>query len=198
MFRSKEIRWFKDYTDPAIEDWFVRHGQTFETASPRTDFYLPTGKDDITVKLREGNIEIKQREGTPQPGTLTAATEGIYEDWVKWSFNAGKDDRLSNEITGANNYDWIETIKTRIGVKLTRDTFGKLQVLPIKTFVDSGCQIEYTHVIASGKTYYTFALEWFGEKDMEIGEALLAEILGDVILNREDSMGYGEFLKMKE
>lgn len=198
MYKSKEIRWFKESSDKAVLDWFAQQGQTFENTASRTDFYLPLDKEDVVVKLREGNIEIKQRKGEPLSGRLTNAAEGLCENWIKWSFDADKSDKLSKEIISQNPYQWIETKKTRIGVKVTEDSNGKLQLLPLKSFVNFGFQVEYTLMEINGKTSYTFALEWFGEKDLQLPEKLLTEILNLTQLNIDDSMGYGEFLKQNK
>jgi hypothetical protein len=151
-------------------------------------------KDDITVKLREGNIEIKHRVGLPEEYTLTKNCTGLIENWVKWSFKTDEADKLSQEIVSENKYNWIETIKTRIGVKVTEDKNGALQILPIKSIIEFGCQIEYTMVEIYGKTSFTFALEWFGEKEFHLPEDLIKEILGAAQFTVEDSMGYGEYL----
>src|SRR5688572_15453386 len=194
MYKSKEIRWFKNNLDKSILDWFSKSGQTFENTSPRTDFYLPLEKDDITVKLREGNIEIKHRIGDVIKGNLTTNAEGIFENYVKWSFTADKADELSQQITETNHYNWTEIKKTRIGVKLIRDSDGKLKTLPIKTIVDWGCQVEYTYLIIDGKAYYTFALEWFGDKQLELDSKLPYDILDATRFDISASMGYGGFL----
>ncbi len=195
MYKSKEIRWFMNDIDVAIIDWFAGHGQIFEETVSRTDYYLPLDKEDISVKLREGNIDIKHRLGKPREGKLTPGCMGFFENWIKWSFNADKADKLSQEIVLQNPYNWIKTLKTRIGVKVTEDKSGNLQIVPIKTFVDFGCQIEYTLLKIQDKTVYTFALEWFGEKDLLLPEELTKEILDNSQFSVEDSMGYGEFLK---
>ena len=158
MYKSKEIRWFKDSPDKAIMDWFASQGKTFDNTEPITDYYLPLDKEDVTAKLREGNIEIKHRIGETTNGKLTETAEGIYKNWVKWSFNADQADKLSQATVGSNPHNWTETIKTRIGVKITENTKGDLQILPIKSFIDFGCQIEYTLLQIKGKTIYTFAL----------------------------------------
>lgn len=195
MYKSKEIRWFKDSSNKAILDWFTSHGQTFDNTDPRTDYYLPLYKDDITVKLREGNIEIKHRIGETTKGKLAETAKGVFEHWVKWSFKA---DKPSQAIVSSNPHDWTETIKIRIGVKVTEDIHGGLQILPIKSFIDFGCQIEYTMLQINGKTIYTFALEWFGEKEVQLSNDLLTEILSKTQLKIENSMGYGEFLKQNK
>jgi len=188
MYKSKEIRWFKDSSDKAILNWFAGHEQTFKNTSLRTDYYLPLNKEDVTVKLREGNIEIKQRIGEPVKGSVGPNAIGIFENWIKWSFNANKTDKLSQEIISHNLYNWIET------VKITEDKSGNVQIVPIKAFVEFGCQIEYTMLMLSGKTIYTFGLEWFGEKEIQLPEKFMQEILNHTQLNLQDSMGYGVFL----
>ncbi|PVD52361.1 hypothetical protein DC498_09595 [Terrimonas sp.] len=195
MYKSREIRWFKDNSDQNILDWFAGQDLSFKNTDARADYYLRLGKDDITVKLREGNIEIKQRIGSPEPGKLRENAEGYFENWVKWSFNADKDDELVKEIIQAGKYEWIETIKTRIGLKLTLDESGKTSLVSIKDHIPFGCQIEYTHLVIGSKTYYTFALEWFGEKELQLPSELSTEILEHSRFDTTDSMGYGEFLK---
>ena len=194
MYKSKEIRWFTENCNKSILDWFSPNGQHFDNTEARTDYYLPLDKEDVTVKLREGNVEIKQRVGEKQIGKLSPTIEGVFENWIKWSINADKADKLSQAIVSSNAYNWVETIKTRIGVKLVKDTNGELQILPIKSFVNSGCQIEYTLLQMQEKTFYTFAFEWFGEEVQQIPPKLLGEILSNTVLNLEDSMGYGEFI----
>lgn len=195
MYRSKEIRWFKSFLDAPIEEWFARHGQHFDQTEARTDFYLPSDREDITIKLREGNVEIKRRLAEPQQGALLSDKEGLFELWEKWSFNAAKEDKLSSLIVEKNPYGWIETVKTRIGVKVQQDSNGSLKILPIKSFVENGCQIEYTLLQIGGKQVYTFALEWFGVPELALSSELINDIVGSVSLNAEDSMGYGAYLK---
>lgn len=135
MYKSKEIRWFKDSSNRGVLDWFAGHGQTFENTGHGTDSYLPLQKDDITVKLRKGNIEIKHSDN--------------------------------------------------------------LQLLPIKTFVDYGCQIEYTLLEISTKNSFTSALEWFGENELPLSNVLLTKILNHKQLNFENSIGCWVFFKHK-
>ena len=195
MYKSKEIRWFKNDADKPILDWFAGQGQAFENTESRTDFYLPLQKEDVAIKLREGNIEIKHRIGAPSKGKLSPTATGMFENWIKWSFNADKNDLLSQQIMSHNSDAWIETIKTRIGVKITFDSNNFLQILPIKTFVDFGCQAEYTQLKIMDRSFYTFALEWFGNRELPIPSSLLNDILGSAQFNIEDSMGYAEKLR---
>lgn len=195
MYQSKEIRWFKETPDQAILDWFAGHGQTFDNTESRTDYYLPLGKEDITVKLREGNIEVKHRSGDVIRGGLALSAEGYFENWIKWSFNADKADKLSKQIISSNLYDWTETIKTRLGIKVTLSANGDMQIMPLKTIVDFGCQVEYTEVKLKDKQVYTFAFEWFGDREIDIPHELTGEMPGTVLFKVSESMGYGAYLK---
>jgi len=195
MYKSKEIRWFKQRPDKAILDWFVQHGQTFDNTDSRTDYYLPLQKEDIAIKLRESNIEIKQRIGEPVKGSLNPDAHGRFENWIKWSFHADKADQLSREIVSGNSHDWIEVAKTRLGIKIIEDSNSNLQIVPVKKQADYGCQVEYTLLQIGGKTAYTFALEWFGDSELQLPDKLINEILGSTLLHAEYSMGYGEYLR---
>lgn len=142
MYKSKEIRWFKDSSDKAIQNRFASQGQTFENTEPRTDYYLPLDKHDLTIKLREGNIEIKHRVDKTTKSKQTENAKGKFETWANWCFYTNKVDKLTKAILGSNPNNRPETIKTRIGVKVTEDYHGDLQILPLKAFTDFGCQIE--------------------------------------------------------
>ncbi len=194
MFKSREIRWFKVTEDQQITKWFEQHGETFQGTKPRTDFYLPLDKKDVSLKLREGKIEIKHRVGKLDEGQLTPTTKGIFENWIKWSFNADEADKLTKDIIHNKKYDWVEITKTRIGVKVAEDPTGILEIHPIKAFIDNGCQIEYTLLEMHGKTFYSFALEWFGNQELSLPQNFINEILGSTQFTIEDSMGYGEFI----
>ena len=194
MYKSKEIRWFTDRESKYITSWFSEQKLDFASAEPRTDFYLPLPQDDLSVKLREGRIEFKKRTGTLAHHNLTATANGLFEEWVKWSFLVDKSDLLAHEITYERKFDWIETIKTRIGLIITLDRMNKPGLVPIHTYVPFGCQVEYTEIIVDQKTYYSFALEWFGAKHIEVNPGFMSEILGNTVLEEECSMSYAEFL----
>ena len=198
MYKSKEIRWFSESLNHTILNWFTSNGLNFDRSVSRTDFYLPLAKEEINVKLREGNIEIKHRTRPPVPGRLTLNAEGIFEEWIKWSLNLSETDRLSTEITQGNIYQWTEIVKNRIGLKLKNkgSGSGRPQILSINEIIASGCQMEYTQLTVNKKNYYTFALEWFGESHLHLNKSFLDSVLGDAVLKPEKSMGYARFLKL--
>ncbi|TBW25783.1 hypothetical protein [Gramella sp. KN1008] len=195
MFSSKEIRWFTKNEDKVISIWFSQKKIDFNNAATRTDFYLPLpGKEDIGIKLREGNIEIKHRIAEPEKGQFSKNTQGYFERYTKWSFSTPSDDLLTRQIIHEKRYDWLEVKKERMGLKLKEETNGKIDLLPIDRQIDYGCQIEYTRITINNRTWFTFGLEWFGEKELKVDSELLNDILGNTVFNIGSSMGYAEFL----
>jgi hypothetical protein len=196
MFNSKEIRWFSQDENEQISKWFRSKELFFAATVPRRDFYLPLpNKEDIGIKLREGKIEVKYRINKPKLGKLTDDTEGFYENWEKWSFGVKEGNQLSKKIIQEKKYDWIEIYKERIGLKITKNENGKIELLNIKEFISYGCQVEYTRILVKDQEWFTFGLEWFGKKYIDLDPSLIEEILGNAILKKEESMGYGRFLK---
>src|SRR5688572_14115741 len=105
MYKSKEIRWFIKKKNEGILRWFSDQGKVFSKAHSRTDFYLPIpGKANISVKLREGNVEIKQRQSEQEKYHLTKSAVGYLEDWVKWSFDIADNDALARNIVNDKKY----------------------------------------------------------------------------------------------
>lgn len=195
MFKSKEIRWFNSNEDLAISAWFEENGYLFENTEARIDYYLPLkDKEDIGIKLRENNIEVKQRVSRSEKVKLVPRVKGYFEEYVKWSFSSAEDDSLAHEITEGDNYDWIPVKKERIGFKLTEISNGEIKRIKIDEFPDFGCQVEYTRIKVKDDIYYTFALEWFGDKELNIDLSILKDIIGENRLKASNSMGYAEFL----
>lgn len=195
MYKSKEIRWFFKENNTTITKWLSKQGKELSKTQPRTDYYLPiAGKEDISVKLREGNVEIKQRHGQQVLHDLTKYASGYLEDWIKWSFDVGDNDALAKSIIKGKKYNWIEVHKYRIGVKITANPDDSHSIHDIRDFIPSGCQIEYTRLMIEGNERYTFGLEWFGDEYVELDTKLIEDVLGDTKLESKDSMGYAQFL----
>lgn len=196
MFSTKEIRWFFQTEEQPISSWFEENSYIFENTEARTDYYLSLiEKEDVGIKLRENNIEVKHRTKRSDKEKLTKQVEGYFEHYTKWSFSSAEDDSLVNEITNEEKHDWLPVRKERLGFKLKKDVNGNIVQVKMEEFPSFGCQIEYTRLKVKDEIWFTFALEWFGEEELNFDFSLLKEMLGDHELKADDSMGYAEFLK---
>jgi hypothetical protein len=191
-YRSREVRWFFTQRQPTIENWFTDHGHSFDETKPRTDFYLATQTDDLGIKLREGNIEIKQRQSKGHPLSFTPKANGMREQWTKWSFMVNSHDPLAKSIIQLNQYDWIPVEKWRLAVKINQKPDGLLEILDIAALIKGGCQIEYTRIKIQGREWFTFGLEAFGNNDIN-GNQPIDAIIGGSSLPLAHSMGYPAF-----
>ncbi len=197
MYKSKEIRWFHEEPKKGILNWFAEKGKAFENTDSRTDFYLPVKNEKgIGIKLREGNIEVKHRISEPKQEKLSQRAEGFFERYLKWSFDSSQEDSLSREIIKQQKYNWVEVKKERMGFKL-KEKNGEPEIVDMETYLEYGCQLEYTRISIQRNTWYSFALEWFGEKEIIVLPEFWKEILGNEKLKKENSMGYADFIVYK-
>lgn len=174
MYKTKEIRWFFEGENKHVLNWFDnRQKNVFDK---RKDFYLHLKNDDIGVKLRDGNIEIKHRVRERARGCLYPEVTGYFENWVKWSFGAEDKDPLYTQVLNGNHGQWIEITKERFAVVVTEEN-GKRIIDSQLQDVEYGCQIEYTKVHLLGGEWHTFGLEWFGETCLELESNFMTEIL---------------------
>ena len=193
MFQSTEVRWFSDKPYSDIEAWFSSKGLQLQQASERTDFYQGLESDVLGIKLREGRIETKKRIQQLGPHEFSATVHGNIEAWRKWSFLIEKSDKEANGIFANNSNDWLAVKKERIGVKAIFQNGWKY--LPMSDFPDNGIQIEYTRLTVFNHVIYTFCLEAFGEKQPDIADYPLVEIVNESILLRENSYSYPKLLR---
>lgn len=195
MYKSKEIRWFSNSEDEAISKWFEENGFSFENANARTDYYLPLkDQDDTGIKLREGNIEIKQLISRSEKEKLVKSVKGYFENYIKWSFTSAEDDPLFREIIEEEKYHWLGVRKERIGFKLKENQNGSIIRVKMDEYLEYGCQVEYTRLKIKNELWYTLGLEWFGDKELKFDFSLLNKIFGNQRLKGKNSMGYAKFL----
>ena len=134
--RTAEARWFRRGPTPdAVAAWFDALGPPVEPAS-RTDRYLRPTDAALGVKLREGRVEAKRRDGTAGPLTAGRA-EATVETWTKWSFALSE----APEVGEA----WVEVAKTR---RQREHEAG-----------DGACRLELSEVEVGGEAWWSVCLE---------------------------------------
>ena len=85
-YRTAEARWFRRGPVPAdVRAWFDGLGPAPEPES-RTDLYLAPDSAALGVKVREGQLEAKRRDGAGGVRGLGRSRAAV-EDWAKWSFS---------------------------------------------------------------------------------------------------------------
>jgi len=193
MISGKEIRWFTERENTHILEWFKTYNQEFDGKKTRTDFYLSQNlSESISIKLREGDLEIKKRNGKGKLTTLSKNCVGYVELWEKWDFNSRKNEDYKN-ITSNKDGQWIPIEKERLSVKFKNDA-GKWKEVDSDKTISSGCQVEYTKVNCRGQVWYSFLLEWFGQEFLQLPDGYIEQLTGNSIFDPGNSYGYPAFL----
>lgn len=175
---SHEVRWFfegssADYA--SMRRWF-------EVADPfnkgpavgapvwkgrlddRPDVYLLIpGADDMGIKWREGELQVKGRVSDLGIHLFCGRHQGHVERWVKWSYSslpAG----YKRIVTDTDNSDVVIVAvhKTRALRKVRLDTItGAPEEVDAKTFIDRGLNAEFTDLKIGNKSHCSLGFEAF-------------------------------------
>lgn len=199
-----EIRWFFEGSMPSeVVSWFHEEalGDFRPSTKQRTDVYLITADENVGIKLRKGKLEIKWRQKHEPFGAAEERVKGQVEYWHKWVWR-DPEGESTKEILDALEQDsdipWIEIAKERQQRKyeLAKDEFV---AVPLEDRPARGCAVEITKLSLQGKTWWTLALDIFGE-DKEVVqtlrqriETLVADYPGPE-LHVENSSGYPAWL----
>lgn len=152
MDRTAELRWF--FTGPPPPEaraWFDALDGLRRPPGARTDTYLRPTDPALGVKLREGRLELKRREGEGTLVTPAPRVQGRAETWVKWGFvlNGGSD--------RAAGGDWIEVAKERwmCSFAVEPDRVRPADGRPAPGY----CNAELTAIGVEGERWWTVCLE---------------------------------------
>jgi hypothetical protein len=204
MYPTVEVRWFLRGEIPSeIWRWFHNRGHDPETQPPREDFYLLLANGgSLGVKLREGRIEIKQRNGRSEIVRFGQHTLGRVEQWIKWSFVASETDNFLARISEFSKW-WIGVRKER---KLrTYQVLESGTVTGVSTgiFIENGCGWELASVnyLGAEDPWWSLGFEAFGkENNLRDTLSLVADSILSVenapVLTVEDSFGYPRWLQI--
>jgi hypothetical protein len=193
-----EVRWFGEGSIPVeISEWFRRGSCPPERAAPRIDHYLLCpNTDTLGIKLREGRIEIKQRQYEYGVRHFHKRIFGRVEAWRKWSFElAVGADYASSLLDGS----WLGVTKER---ELQRyQILGSDRVVAISAtdHPDRECALELTKIRAKGGIWWSLGFEAFGDGvSLEENLLLVAQHLFSSFeapsLGAEGSLGYPKWL----
>ena len=196
-FDSAELRWFfSGEPDPGLEAWF-RQSFTNVAVGRRTDLYLLGTGISLNIKLREGRVEVKQRQSAENPFRVNAWVRGCREGWVKWSFDLQAGD-LAIPLAGKHPENWLPVRKKRL-LRTFIPELGEITETQAGSYPARGCNAELTFLEVNGVSWYTIALEAFGQQaDRQCFLHSVADYLLDrdlpVILTEASSYGYAEWI----
>ena len=216
-FASHEVRWFFDGAvdlHPLLRIWF-------ETSSPipkkggfgppawmgrlggEPDVYLLVpGADDMGIKWREGNFQIKGRVVSLGVHSFCGRFQGSVERWVRWAYG-NLPDSYRRLFTDGDNKGLltVSVRKTRALRKIRLDTYnGSAEEVDPKAFIDRGINFELTDIEVDGKSYCSLAFEAYPD-DSAMHEAFTRTVetfldaLEGVELGTGNSMSYPEWLR---
>lgn len=138
-YRTAEARWFFRGAVPApVRAWFDALGEPVETEA-RTDHYLAPSGDGLGVKVREGRLEAKRRDGAGGRLRVGRAASDVAS-WSKWSFALAE----GAEPVGP----WVEVAKRRR--QRERAAAG------------GACALELAEVAVGGEAWWSVCLEATG------------------------------------
>ncbi|MGP1382462.1 MAG: hypothetical protein ACTS2F_02825 [Thainema sp.] len=184
MQPSMEARWFWPHQIPApVRDWWVERNHHYPThnfqptVESRTDWYLRLPQHiDLSIKLREGQIEVKQRICDRGIQLLSPSIHGHVGQWIKWSFPLAE-----AATTIQKRFDqkeqWIAVAKTRQSKTYYLADNGATEngmetAIAFSTSGDSfdqqhhaGCSVEIAEVIAFDQRWFSLGIEAFGTVD---------------------------------
>lgn len=173
-----EMRWFlpgslKEY--PQLSDCFMNSRPVpcrSEPEAPRwqkrmneaPDVYLPLpGHDDLGIKLREGQVQIKGRLSRYGTCQLAERHAGMLERWVKWSYSDLPAAFVSLFADDAHlQLPRIAVHKTRALRRFQLSPFdGSWIETPVDANVDHGLNLELTELQVTGQSWCSLAAEAF-------------------------------------
>jgi len=208
MYHSAEIRWFLEGRLPGdMQLWFETGGWA-KSERERTDQYLfLPGCMTTSVKLRDGQFEVKALTQPPCFVTYHHGINGLKDAWVKWS-SARIDNDTCNRLSGRAEDCWISVNKLRRLRLFSLESKEPVEVAPGRDRLSGGCQVELTAIEAWSRTqdrssaspWWSLSFEAFGdEKAMQDGLDLVIDHFfiepPPVSLSREHSLSYPVWLQ---
>lgn len=164
MISTAETRWFAPGTAPEeVRSWFASRSGTSQRQPIRRDYYLlRISGDGLSVKLREGGLEIKQRYSSHGPVHFGRSMQGIVEQWVKWRFPLDDStDPVQTILTGQQ--PWLAIDKERLLKFYQVDGQGLVQTVSKPADVPGTLHIELATVEVRGSRWWTLAFEASGD-----------------------------------
>jgi hypothetical protein len=202
IFNSAEMRWFMPGNVPvAAQNWFNGISPKVIEQAVRTDYYLNIpGGDHMSIKIREGNLEFKQRSGDKVLSWKKENISGLIDFWQKWRFPVKDHDTMVSGID-IHRECWTEVIKQRSLILFQAGAEGQIKPAQRGFLPENGCGLELTRIEMPDRQekWWSLGLEAFGiEEGMSDMLVVVAELVfslpGKPSLALHDSFAYPSLL----
>jgi hypothetical protein len=199
VYPTAEVRWFyRGAVAPAVTAWFRGLEGSGEEEPTRVDWYLRrVDTDSLSIKLREGRVEVKQRHAGCGVARLHPRIAGRVELWWKWSF-AALETASQSSPEGVVAAHWLAVEKRRALLRYRLDGERVLARAPAE-LPDQGCDLEVTRIRVGGMDWWSVGLEAYGAEP--VLENTLLQVAGYLVarpeppsLAAENSYSYPEWL----
>ncbi|WP_193911965.1 hypothetical protein [Vasconcelosia minhoensis] len=170
---SQEVRWFFEGNAdryPALKTWFETVAP-FLTSSDlglpvwkeRSDCYLLVpGGDDMGIKWREGEMQIKGRVSASGPQVFCGRHQGLVERWVKWSYADLPAAYRRLFLAETTELMTVSVLKKRALRQVRLDALtAEAEEVRAETSISRGLEFELTDLEVAGKPYCSLAFEAF-------------------------------------
>jgi len=208
-----EVRWFFDgaaASHTALAEWFENATLPAQSGNApslkwrdRTDTYLLLpSSDDMGIKLREGQLQIKGRVSSLGAQSFSGRHEGVLERWVKWSYAELPASYYA--LFGADLGAELATVavrKRRALRKMLLDVeLGTVTRVSTDAVIDRGLGFELTDLEVAGRKYCTVGFEAYPQDAAIEALALdtvciLVDQLEGIQLTARNSCSYPAWLR---
>ncbi|MDI9635389.1 hypothetical protein QQ054_15410 [Oscillatoria amoena NRMC-F 0135] len=152
MLTSVEVRWFLAGSVPEkIEAWFLAETQIGQLSpkEQRQDIYLDlSNREDLGIKLRQNNLEVKWRETQFGSRIWENLGEGYSERWMKWSCPDKIVPEFAQQAIASSRWIAIDKIRYQ---RHHQQAEGK-------------CALELSQLQLKQQTWWSFAAEATGDR----------------------------------
>lgn len=191
-----EARWFgPGSAPPELLAWLEAFEGPAEQQPVRRDHYLRYIEGDaLNIKVRQGGLEVKQRQHAYGTVHLTSSIVGLVEGWFKWRFPL-QDSESPAPTRDIDGPGWLAVDKTR---QLRSYQINAGQVVQVFNDTPEGCEVEFTKLQVKGDIWWTVAFEAFGHgpRDFDHLLAVAKHVFNKAAppLTAPDSYGYPHWL----
>ncbi len=165
MLTTLELRWFCPGALPApVTQWFEQLDPEAGAIAPeaREDQYLlAPGCDYLGIKLRQGRLEVKWRQGETAPNPFGSQAEGRVELWRKW-ICADPDTELQLPLASSGARNWMGVAKARSQRRYQVGPHEALVLVPEGSVPESTCAVELTQLQIQDQTWWSLGFEAAG------------------------------------